>query len=62
VAGYTIDTWDTLEPKLGTSCDINFLAGKIIKNKKTLHIKNIVPTVALWVKQREKNATPALCR
>ncbi len=62
VAGYTMDAWDTLNPKFSTSCDINFLVGKIIKNKKLLRIKNVAPTVAVWLKQREKIAVPVLCR
>jgi len=48
VAGYTLHKRDTLKLNSATTCDINYLAGKMIKNNKTLWIKNVAPDVKLW--------------
>jgi hypothetical protein len=48
VAGYTYSERDTLAPDNESSCDVNFLAGKIIKNNKTLKISIHPITLADW--------------
>jgi len=58
VAGYTADEYDTLDPGRSSSCDVNYLSGKLVKNKKSLVIKNIAPTVSDWLKQ----SAVAACR
>lgn len=55
VAGYSLHTRDTLKLDSATRCDINYLAGKMIKNNKTLWVKNVPPSLKVWQKNPKNN-------
>ena len=55
VAGYTLHKRDTLKLDSATDCDINYLAGKLIKNNIKLRIKNVAPSLKLWQKNPKNN-------
>ena len=43
LAGYTYDSYDTLDPKAGKSCDVNLLTGKGKKNAKAITVAKKSP-------------------
>jgi hypothetical protein len=48
VAGFTRETRDTLEPDAGSSCDLNFLAGKGSRNGKKIEVTARTIPLADW--------------
>ncbi len=44
VAGYTLDTWDTLDPKLTGNCDVNLLTGNAVIDGTKTTIKSLSAT------------------
>jgi hypothetical protein len=58
VAGYTYSERNTLTPDIESSCDVNFLTGKIIKNNKALKTSTQAVTLADW----SKTAIPKDCQ
>jgi hypothetical protein len=48
VAGLTYLSFDTLDPKIGGSCDLNFLTGKGLRNGKPVETKFPVTKLADW--------------
>lgn len=58
VAGYTYNSYDTLDLSAGISCDVNLLTGHGIKNKKSFSIKRQMARLADWT----ENAVPAQCK
>ena len=48
LAGYTYDSYDTLDPKAGKSCDVNLLTGKGKKNAKAITVAKKSPLVKDW--------------
>jgi hypothetical protein len=48
VAGLTREARDTLEPKSGGSCDLNFLSGKGKRDGKTIEVKTAAMKLADW--------------
>ncbi|MDQ2104338.1 hypothetical protein [Azospirillum isscasi] len=57
VAGYTYAARDTLDPKGGGNCDINFLSGKGTRNGKTVTVSSGPVPLAAWSDQ----SIPAAC-
>lgn len=58
VAGYTYDSYDTLDLNSGLSCDVNLLTGKGIKNKKAFRTPKLTIKLADWSDQ----SSPKQCR
>lgn len=58
IGGFTHNAYDTLDVKNTLDCDINYLAGKVVKNKKVLYIKNVAPPLNVW----KADHTPSICR
>ena len=48
LAGYTYDSYDTLDPKAGKSCDVNLLTGKGKKNAKAITVAKKSPLIKDW--------------
>ncbi|NLS20845.1 hypothetical protein HGP16_30520 [Rhizobium sp. P40RR-XXII] len=48
VAGYTYDSFDTLEPDNSHSCDYNVLTGKVTKDGKTLKAEARTVSIQDW--------------
>jgi hypothetical protein len=48
LAGYTYESYDTLDPKAGKSCDVNLLTGKGEKNGKLISVAKKAPLVKDW--------------
>ena len=48
VAGYTYNSYDTLDPKAGKSCDVNLLTGKGKKDGKAITVAKKSPLVKDW--------------
>jgi hypothetical protein len=48
VAGLTYLSFDTLDPKVGGSCDLNFLTGKGLRDSKPVETKFPVTKLADW--------------
>lgn len=48
LAGYTYESYDTLDPKAGKSCDVNLLTGKGEKNGKLINVAKKAPLVKDW--------------
>ena len=59
VSGFTLSSWDGLDPNAGGSCDINFLSGKGIKNTKT---KVTVTPGGIPVGQWSDDKIPKACQ
>lgn len=57
VAGYTYESYDTLDLDYAFSCDINLLSGKGLKNKKPVKIDQAVMKLADWSDQ----SVPDIC-
>lgn len=51
VAGYTYDSYDTLDLSAGLSCDVNLLTGSGIKNKKKFRTAKQSTKLADWTDQ-----------
>ena len=51
IAGYTFAGRDTLDPKEGGNCDINFLSGKGMRNGKAVAVSTAPVTLAAWSDQ-----------
>ena len=58
VAGYTYDSYDTLDPNVGLSCDVNLLTGKGVKNKKAFKIAAQAIKLANW----NEESAPKQCQ
>ncbi len=58
VAGYTYESYDTLDLNSGLSCDVNLLTGKGVKNKKAFKTNQINIKLADW----SEHASPEECR
>ncbi len=58
VAGYTLDTWDTLDPKLTGSCDVNLLTGKAVIDGTRTSVKSMT---ALPVEEWNMDLQPDEC-
>lgn len=58
VAGYTYNSYDTLDLSAGLSCDVNLLTGKGTKDKKAFKIKAEMIKLADWSEQK----IPAQCQ
>jgi len=48
VAGLTYESHDNLDPRAGSSCDLNFLSGKGVRNGKPVEIKSGVVRLIDW--------------
>ncbi len=48
VAGYTYNSYDTLNPDAGKSCDVNLLTGKGKKDNKAITVAKKSPLVKDW--------------
>lgn len=57
VAGYTYAARDTLDPRYGGNCDINFLSGKGTRNGKVVAVSSGPVPLAAWSDQ----AIPTAC-
>lgn len=57
VTGYTLTTYDTLDPDNATSCDVNILTGKAVKNGKNLKTAARRVSVFDW----NEESKPAVC-
>lgn len=58
VAGYTTESYDTLDPKAAKSCDINLLTGKGKKDGKAIEVKVKSPALQTW----QENTGTSLCK
>ncbi|PWQ97658.1 hypothetical protein [Leucothrix pacifica] len=58
VAGYTYESYDTLDLNYAFSCDINLLSGNGFKNKKPVKVSQPVVKLADWSDQ----SVPEVCR
>jgi len=58
VAGYTYDSYDTLDLSAGFSCDVNLLTGRGIKDKKAFKTSSRAVKLADW----SYNAAPKQCQ
>ena len=58
VAGLTATSNDTLDPKAGGSCDINFLTGKGTANRKAVTVPGGVTAVSDWT----DDSLPKVCQ
>lgn len=58
VAGYTYNSYDTLDLNAGLSCDVNLLTGGGIKDKKSFKIPAKMTPLADW----SADQVPAQCR
>jgi hypothetical protein len=58
VAGFTRESYDTLDPNAAHSCDLNFLSGKGKRDGKSLDIKTQVRKLADW----SDEAAPKECK
>lgn len=58
VAGYTYNSYDTLDLNAGLSCDVNLLTGGGIKDKKSFKIPAKMTPLANW----SADLVPAQCR
>lgn len=58
VAGYTYESYDTLQPNYAFSCDINLLTGKGLKNEKPVKVSQPVVKLADW----SRESVPKVCR
>lgn len=58
VAGYTYNSYDTLDLNAGLSCDVNLLTGGGIKDKKSFKIPAKMTPLADW----SADQIPAQCR
>lgn len=58
VAGYTHTDRDTLTPDPGSSCDVNFLTGKGIKDNKPFKISTKTIALESW----SEKSIPQMCR
>ena len=58
VAGYTYESYDTLDLNYAFSCDVNLLTGKGLKNKKPVKSNQPLIKLADW----SNESVPSVCR
>lgn len=56
VAGLTLTAWDTLNPKGGGTCDINYLSGKAKAGKKMIKVASGGIPLSQWTEDKVPSA------